>query len=156
MLTRYQQVESRLDGEPTVEKMMGAFSLDAVNHAATIGVVLDYTEESVDDVEAILARLEQSRPKGLARFFGKGPKESDLETMAKLYGGYIGEVMRFEWGGGDWIIPDEGPFKSSLVLKYDETLMSPPAKVYKRLTDGAEDNVAYYYQVFKERMVDHS
>ena len=156
-MSRIDEVESRLgDGtdEATVEKMMGAFSIDAVNHAASMGVVLDYTEDSLQAVEDILARLEADRPKGLSKFYRKGPSEADIQTVAKLYGAYIGETIRFEWGVGEWVIPEEGPFQGALTLKYDEAMISPPAKVYKRITEGNVDNIVYYYQVFKQRFLE--
>jgi hypothetical protein len=148
---RRHEVESRLDdGAATIEKMMSAFSLDAVDHAARLGVQLDYTEASLEQVEAILGKLEAELPKGLAKLYRKAPSQSDIETVAKLYGGYIGEVMRFEWRVGEWVIPDDGPFAGALVLRYGDAQTSPPGKVFKRLTEGAGDNIFYYYQVLKQ------
>jgi hypothetical protein len=140
MLTRQQQVQARSEGEATIEKMMGAFSLDAVTHATKMGVSLDYTEASLNDVELILSKLENSRP-----------SEPDLQAASKCYGGYIGEVMRFEWGGGEWLVPSDGPFQGALTFQYRQFLMSPPDKVYKRLTNGSEDNILFYFEVFKEK-----
>jgi hypothetical protein len=136
--------------------MMSAFSLDAVDHAARQGVELDYSESSLTLVEEILGTLDAERPKGLFKLFRKGPSHSDFETVAKLYGGYIGEVMRFEWGMGEWIIPDEGPFAGALVLQYGEAMTSPPAKVFKRIVDGSGDNVWYYYQVLKQGVTERT
>jgi hypothetical protein len=156
-MSRREQVESRLDDGPaTVEKMMGAFSLDAVDHAAQQGIELDYSESSLTQVEVILGKLEADRPKGLVKLFRKGPSQSDVETIAKLYGGYIGEVMRFEWGLGEWIIPEDGPFAGALVLEYGEAMTSPPAKVFKRIVDGPGDDVWYYYQVLKQGVTERT
>lgn len=150
-MSRRDDVEARAaSGEPTVDTMMAAFSQDAVSHASTMGKELDYSEASLADVEGILGVFETERPKGIRKLFSKGPSQEDIETVCKMYGGYVGEVMRFEWGEGDWMIPEDGPFAGALVLKYGEAMTSPPAKIYKRIVDGPGDDVHYYYQVLKQ------
>jgi hypothetical protein len=150
-VSRRDEVELRAaNGEPTVASMMAAFSQDAVSHAATLGKDLDYTEASLAEVEEILGVLERDSPKGMRRLFKKAPSQEEIETVCKMYGGYIGEVMRFEWGDGDWLIPEDGPFAGALVLNYGGSMTSPPAKVFTRLADGPGDDVYYYYQVLKQ------
>ena len=62
-MSRREEVEARLESDiDPVGKMMAAYSLDAVDHAARQGITLDYSEASIDDVEAILARLEATWP----------------------------------------------------------------------------------------------
>lgn len=135
----------------TVGKMMAAFSLDAVDHAARNGRTLDFSEGSLHDVEALLAGLHNSIPGGFTRLLKRGPSPADIETVAKMYGGYIGYVMKFEWGEGDWILVEEGPFAGAICLAYGKgALTSPPSKAYKRIVDGPADDIWFYYQVLSQ------
>ena len=81
--------------EPTIADVMAAYAQDAVDHAkVSYGIDLDYTPDSVKQVEMVLGRLHDAMPRGfLARLFGRAPSESAVATMAKMYGGYIGEVI---------------------------------------------------------------
>jgi hypothetical protein len=66
--------------------------------------------------------------------------------MVKMWGGYVGEVIRRRWGG-DWTTEtaaQPGPVITLRVLGAD---IFPPAKVYKRIVNGSEDNVWHYYQI---------
>jgi hypothetical protein len=44
--------------QPTVNDMMEAYALDAVDHAkAALGIVLDFTPQSIENVEKVLQVL---------------------------------------------------------------------------------------------------
>ena len=124
---------------PTVADMMEAYSLDAVDHAASCGVTLDYSPESVQRVEEILTALADA-------LAVDRPSDEDIWTMCKAYGGYVGEVLR-RTGGGEWAFDVETEPGSKLIcLRKGERCIWPPVKVYKRLMSGAEDNVWRYFQ----------
>ncbi len=128
---------------------MEAYAQDAVDHASSRGVSLDFSPESVRAVEGILARMYGERPRGWlkTRVLKLGPSPEQVWTFAKMYGGYVGEVLRRK-GGGEWqIAAQPSPFAGSIVLCKDDVSLPPPAKVYKRLTDGPEDDVWVYFQV---------
>lgn len=120
--------------------IMAALAQDAVNQAqGQFQVSLDYSEASIAKVESILAQLGTSLP---------DPKR---EQQAMLWGAYIGEVARRHHGGA-WVVPSDGPFTGVITLQAaDGNSFSPPAKVHKRLTNGDEDNVAFYYRVMFNR-----
>lgn len=99
-------------------------------------VSLDFSEASVAKVEEIATRAAAS---------GAALPEARREELAKLLGVYLGEVAR-RHHGGEWLIPKEGPFQGALVLQSKRGQTSPPSKVYKRLTDGPEDNLVFYYK----------
>lgn len=155
MMSRRKKVEALLDGgEATVAKMMAAYALDAADHAAQLGQELDFSEASLHDVEAVLGRLHGDLPRGIGKMFKRGPDPAKIESIAKMYGGYIGEVMRFEWGEGEWIVPEDGPFARALCLAYGtDSVVSPPAKAFKRIVDGPQDNIWHYYQVFSQQRI---
>lgn len=64
-----------------------------------------------------------------------------------MYGGYLGEVIR-RARGGEWVIDTEvAPGQQVLSLRKGDNRMFPANKVQKRLLNGSEDNVWFYFQV---------
>ncbi|MCB1008327.1 MAG: hypothetical protein KDB94_05455 [Acidobacteria bacterium] len=138
--------------KPTMNDMMEAYALDAVDHAKqAMGVDLDFSPESVRKVESILATMFEARPKGfLSRLFSKGPSPELLDTFSKMYGAYVGEVLR-RAGGGEWFVDTEvAPGHRVIGLRKGDGRIWPTAKVGKRLTNGSEDNVWHYFQIIRE------
>lgn len=136
--------------EPTVRDMMEAYALDAVDHArSALGIELDFSPGSVRLVERVLKTMhDETKPKGLlGKLFSKGPSPEQLDVFTKMYGGYVGEVLRRE-AGGEWFLDTEVmPGNRVIGLKKDDRRIWPPAKVGKRLMNGDEDNVWVYFQV---------
>ena len=135
--------------EPTVGDMMAAFANDAVDHArSAAGISLDYSSESIRDVEVVLESIHASLNGGLlGRLFGKGKSASYIDSMCKMYGGYVGEVFR-RAGGGEWEWDtDTVPGEKLICLRKGGMKVWPPTKVFKRLTAGPEDNVRDYVNV---------
>jgi hypothetical protein len=132
--------------------MMTAYAQDAVDHAQANGVSLDYSIDSVKEVEELLATLHAAIPRGLlGRMFKRGPSEDDIAAMSKMYGGYLGEVVR-RARGGEWVLDDSiSPGEAVISLRDGDKRIFPPSKVQKRLVNGAEDNVWHYVQVFGAR-----
>jgi len=130
---------------PTINDMMSAYAEDAVDFARQrFGISLDYSHASVEQVESIAAKLFQSQPKGfVGKLFHKGPSEEEIQTICKMLGGYIGEVLR-RTKGAEWAINQEF---SAIGLQNGETWLFPPAKIHKRLANGAEDNLWSYFRV---------
>ena len=128
--------------------MMAAYAQDAVDHAKSSGVALDYSPESVRGVEEVLERIYAAVPRGLVRrFFAKGPSAEDIWTMSKMYGGYVGEVIRTA-AGGEWDIDTEiVAGQDTVCLRKGNDRVWPPSKVHKRLTAGPEDNIWVYSQL---------
>lgn len=133
---------------PTVGDMMAAYAEDAVEHANRMfGITLDYSPKGVGNVETILGKLYDTIPRTfLARLFGRRPPtDEDIWSVCKMYGGYIGEVVR-RHHGGEWVIDtDVSPGDEVIALQKGGSRMFPPSKVGKRLTNGPEDNVEVYY-----------
>lgn len=124
-------------GPYRLTKMTQSAAAEAVARAGSeFKVDLDFTEASIAKVESIAARLYQ----------GNALSEPQREEWSKLLGVYVGEVARRNHGG-EWLIPKDGPFAGALVLQTKQGQSSPPSKVYKRLTNGEEDNLEFYYKV---------
>lgn len=131
--------------KPSINDVMEAYARDAVDFAkARFDVTLDFTAASISNVESIADRLYRSKPRGvLGKLFGRGPSEQDVDAMCKMLGGYVGEVLRRE-KGGEWGINED---LQAYGVRFGETWVFPPAKVHKRLTNGSEDNIEFYFRV---------
>lgn len=139
---------------------MEAYSQDAVEYAMRLKKNLDYSEESIKKVEEICDLLYTSIPKNfLSKLFKKSPSEETILQMAKMLGGYIGEVIIKHYGG-NWTIEDFMNEGNILILNSGDLKTFPVSKVYKRLKNGSGDNVYYYYYVMtkdlqKRNYIDH-
>lgn len=129
--------------EPTPNEIMAAYAANAVNFAhSNFGISLDFTVESIEQVEALANRLFHTRPKGfIAKFFRKEPSDNDVQNVCKMLGSYIGEVYRRN-KGGEWQINHE---HQAIGLLDGETWIFPLAKVLKRITNGKKDDLNLYF-----------
>ena len=134
--------------------MMSAYAQDAVEYAQrSFDIPLDYSERSVQQVETVLAKLSETLPKGtLGKLFTKGPTQQEIDQMTKMFGGYVGEVIRRAWGGR-WKL-ESAAFPGLQVITFEIAGggdIWPHFKVGKRLTNGPEDNLWTYFQVLKQK-----
>lgn len=142
-----------MSATPTVGDMMAAYAEDAVDYCnEKFSVVLDYSEESVEKVEAVLASLHEQIPRGfIAKLFKYSPPPHVIDQLAKMLGGYVGEVMRRSWGG-HWK-HESNAFPGMKVYTLELSGQSdvwPHFKVGNRIVNGPEDNVWHYFQVLKQ------
>lgn len=115
-----------------------AQSLAAVKTARlTFGESLDFSAESLEAVERIMSQLHKRIKDGPA---DQQPTGEQIAEMSKLWGIYVGEVIRRSYGG-QWALVDGVP---DLALGGRQA--SPLSKVRKRLVDGPMDNLKYYFQ----------
>lgn len=134
--------------EPSPNEIMAAYAANAVNFAqSNFGISLDYTVESIGQVEALANRLFYTRPKGfIAKLFRKEPSDNDIQNVCKMLGSYIGEVYR-QSKGGEWQINEE---YQAIGLLDGETWIFPLAKVLKRITNGKKDDLTLYFAEIME------
>jgi hypothetical protein len=136
---------------PTVKDVMRAFAQDAVDFARKhLHFKLDYSESSIEHLESILAVFHDDLPKGPAARRRQGPSDEEIWNMAKMWGGYLGEVIRRRWKG-EWTDKSAAMPDPVYTLRVRDGEIYPPSKVLKRLTDGPADNVWHFYQVLKEK-----
>ena len=105
------------------------------------GATLDYSVRSLKVVDRIIGR-----------FHKEGATVEDVEITLFQFGCYVGEVF-VRNAGGKWrrATRDEkkNVFGVPLVLQLDaDTTANPIGKVKKRLENGDEDNLPYFYRVF--------
>lgn len=124
--------------DPKIAKIAEAYAKDAVDLAATgFQAKLDWTDESVARVEAILAKLRESMPT-------PKPPDDVILNFAKGFGSYLGEVFRKNHGGEWGMITDGASSYPGMRWKTD-TLFWPWGRVHKRIVEGDENNVVVYY-----------
>jgi hypothetical protein len=120
----------------TVEEMVAAYSERAVAEARAAKVELDFSEASVAQLEKLLEEAPQD----------------DLAEAAKMWGAYFGEVVRRRWGG-EWSIETyPGQQFATLTLTVSGSKLFPSMKIYRRLTQGASEDLRTFYQSVKERL----
>jgi hypothetical protein len=131
----------------TVTDMMRAYAEDAIDLAKQMNVELNFSEESLCKLDQILEQYHNSIPRGLKKLISKGPSEEQITQMAKVWGGYLGETIIKQFGG-EWIM--SSTFDNAIAVKIGDSEIYPPAKIYKRIINGPEDNVDIYFKVLKQ------
>jgi hypothetical protein len=108
---------------------------EAVHSAANeFGIRLDFTPESVEQVESILAKIHE-------RHAAAPLSDSDLIKESLKWGAYVGDVIRrvrsARWGV-DSVVGGPGSFP----IIYEDSGESFPIRwCHKRIVNGEEDNV---------------
>lgn len=125
--------------------MAGVYADKAVAIARDFKATLDYSENSLMELETIVGQLAQDLPPN-------GTPGDELTEMCKLWGSYFGEVVRRRFGG-DWSIETyPGKQFATLTLNVAGTKLFPSMKVHRRLTAGESDNLWSFYKMIKTRL----
>jgi hypothetical protein len=137
-----------------IAAMMEAYAEQAVEAARKMNITLDYKEDSIERLEKILSQLHAARPVFLGKV-ARGeddPAQKQIDSMSRIWGGYFGEVIRRCWGG-EWTLETyPGTVAPMVTLEIDGSKIFPAMKVYRRLTNGAGDDVAKFYQMVREKL----
>ena len=134
-----------METHDSVSAMAGAYADKAVLIAREFNAALDYSENSLMELEGILAQLALDLPAG-------GHSSDDMTEMCKMWGSYFGEVVRRRFGG-DWSI-DTYPGKqfATLTLTVAGNKLFPSMKIHRRLTAGEGDNLWSFYKMVKAKL----
>ena len=120
-----------------IDENVAAFLVSAERH---FGRSLDFSVESLEEVDAILLRLHD-------RGFGEITYAFQCQAAA-----YIGEVAREIFEDAVWALGDPPMDPRVLRLSEDEEL-NLISKVGKVVRNGAEDSVAHFLATVREHMV---
>lgn len=135
---------------PDLETMMEGYARAATELASKqFHRQLDFSGESLDGLDEILVML------------GESP-EFDLDFEVRLWGSYLGEVLRRRYAGS-WEMttyPGElpnGPSKSNgpvsvPAVEVRGSRLFPLLKVYRRLTIGEEDDLRSFFNMVTGRL----
>src|SRR5579864_701768 len=128
------------DSHDSVAAMVAAYAERAVHAAQALNTRLDYSDNSVNELEAVLSRV-------------SSPAEGDAMAEAcKMWGSYLGEVVRRRFGG-EWSIETyPGKGFATLTLNVGVAKLFPSMKIHRRLTRGAEDDLCVFYRMAKDRL----
>lgn len=115
---------------------------DAVRYAMQNGIALDYTRESVQNVDTFLGNFHDSLDE-----YESDEGANILWNIAVLFGTYIGEMLLHSGlseKGFAWVEDDGLP-----ILQSPDTqiAVSPITKAHKRILNGAEDSVKSFVDV---------
>lgn len=117
---------------------------EAVKDAAQDGISLDYSVESIKQVETILGKLHD--------MYAANPKSVSVIGLGSAYGAYVGEVMRRTQPGAHWERDDPAGGEKSYPLIWKSHHLYPMGWCGHRIENGPEDNVWIKYSVLKEKI----
>ena len=100
---------------------------------------LDFTSESIDALDEILVRV------------GESP-ELDLDFEVRLWGSYLGEVLRRRYAGTWEMTQYPGGVMAVPAIEVRASRLFPLMKVYRRLTQGDEEDLRAFYAMVTERL----
>ena len=100
---------------------------------------LDYSSDSVDTLDDILVLVSES-------------PEKDLDFEVRLWGSYLGEVLRRRYAGGWEMTQYPGGTVAVPAVDVRGSRLFPLMKVYRRLTVGEEEDLRSFYAMVTERL----
>jgi hypothetical protein len=100
---------------------------------------LDFSAESIDALDEILVRV------------GESP-ELDIDFEVRLWGSYLGEVLRRRYAGTWEMTQYPGGVVAVPAIEVRASRLFPLMKVYRRLTQGDEEDLRAFYAMVTERL----
>jgi hypothetical protein len=125
---------------PDLGSMMEGYAQAAAELARTeFGQKLDFTAESIDLLDDILVRV------------GESP-ELDIDFEVRLWGAYLGEVLRRRYAGSWEMTQYPGGVAAVPAVELRGSRLFPLMKVYRRLTEGEEEDLRTFFYMVTERL----
>jgi hypothetical protein len=125
---------------PDLDAMMEAYAAAAVTVAREdFRQRLNYNSESMVAFEAVLSELAE-----------KGDLDYDYEV--KLWGSYLGEVLRRRYAGGWEMTQYPGGAAAVPAVEVRGSRLFPLMKVYRRITMGDAESIAAFFDMVTERL----
>jgi hypothetical protein len=135
-------LRKRLESEafPDLGAMMGGYAQAAAELAKqNFQQKLDFTSESIDSLDEILVQV------------GESP-ELDLDFEVRLWGSYLGEVLRRRYAGGWEMTQYPGAAVAVPAVEVRGSRLFPLMKVYRRLTVGEEEDLRAFFTMVTARL----
>jgi len=135
-------VRKRLEGSTfsDLDAMMEAYAEAAVTVAhEQFRQRLDYNAESMVAFEAVLSELAE-----------KGELDYDFEV--RLWGSYLGEVLRRRYTGRWEMTQYPGGVAAVPAVEVRGSRLFPLMKVYRRITMGDAESIAAFFDMVTERL----
>jgi hypothetical protein len=135
-------LRSRLESAkyPDLGAMMEGYARAAADLGkTTFQQPLDFTADSIDALDEILVLVSES-------------PELDLDFEVRLWGSYLGEIIRRRYAGTWEMTPYPGGAVSVPAVEVRGSRVFPLIKVYRRLTVGEEEDLRSFYAMVTERL----
>ncbi|WP_263358511.1 hypothetical protein [Acidicapsa ligni] len=127
---------------PDLDAMMAAYADAAVAIAREeYHQRLDYNSDSMVAFEAVLSEMAE-----------KAGSELDYDYEVRLWGGYLGEVLRRRYAGGWEMTQYPGGMAAVPAVEVRGSRLFPLMKVYRRLTMGDTESIAAFFDMVTERL----
>jgi hypothetical protein len=121
-------------------EMMEGYAREAVKHAKdSFQQKLDFSSDSIDSLDEILVRV------------GESP-ELDVDFEVRLWGSYLGEVLRTRYAGTWEMTPYPGGAVAVPAIEVRGSRLFPLMKVFRRLTMGEEEDLRSFFTMVTERL----
>jgi hypothetical protein len=125
---------------PDLGAMMEGYAEGAAEMARSqYSHVLDFSSESIDVLDEILVMV------------GESP-EMDLDFEARLWGSYLGEVLRRRYAGSWEMTVYPGGASAVPAVEVRGSRLFPIMKVYRRLTAGEEEDLGSFFSMITDRL----
>jgi len=138
------ELRDRLESQtfPDLGSMMESYARAAADLGhERFGQNLDFTSGSIDALDEILVLV------------GESP-DLDLDFEVRLWGSYLGEVLRRRYAGIWEMTPYPGGAVAVPAIEVRGSRLFPLVKVYRRLTMGEEEDLRSFYCMVTERLGD--
>lgn len=135
-------VRKRLESAafPDLGAMMEGYARGAVETASSdFRQNLDHSPESVDTLDEILVLVSES-------------PERDLDYETRLWGSYLGELIRIRYAGSWEMTQYPGGTVAVPAVNVRGSRLFPLMKVYRRLTAGEEEDLRSFYDMVTARL----
>jgi hypothetical protein len=135
-------IRKRLESTPFPDlgAMMEGYAKAAVEVAARgFGQKLDFSSESIDGLDEILVMV------------GESP-ELNLDFEVRLWGSYLGEVLRKRYAGAWEMTQYPGGVAAVPAVELRGSRLFPLMKVFRRLTEGEEEDLRTFFSMVTERL----
>jgi hypothetical protein len=100
---------------------------------------LDFTSDSIDGLDEILVLVSES-------------PELDVDFESRLWGSYLGEVLRLRYAGSWEMTQYPGGVVAVPSVEVRGSRLFPLLKVYRRLTVGEEEDLRAFFSMVTQRL----
>jgi len=141
-LTVANELRKRLESTSfqNLEAMMQGYAHAAVDQARRqFKRKLDFSSDSIDALDDVLVLV------------GESP-EFDIDFEVRLWGSYFGEVLRRRYAGNWEMTRYPGGEMAVPAVEVRGSRLFPLMKVYRRLTEGEEEDLHSFFTMVTERL----
>lgn len=136
------ELRKRLEGTvfPDLGSMMEGYARAAAEVAREdFKQKLDFSSDSIDALDEIVVMIAES-------------PERDLDFEVRLWGSYLGEVLRRRYAGMWEMTQYPGGLTAVPSVEARGSRIFPLLKVHRRLTIGEEEDLRTFYTMVTERL----